>query len=300
LHFILYIDQKPSEAMLYLFALVFVSFVHDTSAMKYMCNHNDPCGCSRRPVTTDKIFGGEPALQDTWSWTISLQNGSNHFCGGSILNEQYIITAAHCLAKIISLSNITVCAGTNRLPGTCPQRREIQTIINHPSYNRKTYENDISLIQVKVPFNFTDTSIARICLPNTTHSDQYPETGTDVIAVGWGKNEMGHQPDTLQQVTIQVVDELNDTCASVLNNYLVQLCAGAPGKGKTLLFNRCFSFVSSLLLSCRHLSRRQRWSTNVFHRFKTVGVSRHHKLWQRLCDKTPWCLHTNNSFSHMD
>jgi secreted trypsin-like serine protease len=252
--------------MLYLFALVSLSFVQDTSAMKYVCNQNDPCGCSRRPVTTARIIGGEPALRDTWSWTISIQNGSNHFCGGSILNEQYIITAAHCLIdKMNRLSNITVCAGRNRLPGTCRQRREIQNIINHPSYDSKTFENDIALIQVKVPFNFTDTSIARICLPNTTHSDQYPENGTDVIAVGWGQNETGQQSDTLQQVTIQVVGEFTDTCDSVLNNYLVQLCASAPGKGKTLLYNRCFLFFSSLLSSCRHLSRRQRWSTNVFH-----------------------------------
>jgi secreted trypsin-like serine protease len=225
------------------------------SAMKYICNRNDPCGCSRRPVKTGRIIGGETALHDSWSWTISIQIGNKHVCGGSILNERYIITAATCTIKINNLSSISVCAGTNRLSGTCGQRHEIQNIINHPSYDSKTYENDIALIQVKVPFDFTDKSIARICLPNTTPSDQYPETGTDVIAVGWGKKEAGQQPDTLQQVTIQVVDEFTDNCNDILKNRLVQLCAGAPGKGKTLLFNRCFSFVSSLLLSCRHLCR---------------------------------------------
>jgi hypothetical protein len=300
LPFILYIDQKPLEAMRYVFALVFVFFVQDMSATKYICNRKGLCGCSRQPVITTRIIGGEPALQDTWSWTISLRDGNNHFCGGSILNEQYIITAAHCLVKINGLSSITVCAGRNRLSDTCRQRREIQNIIKHPSYDNKTYENDIALIQVKVPFDFTDKSIARICLPNTAHYDQYPKTGTDVIAVGWGINEAGQQSDMLRQVTIQVVDEFTNTCDSILNNYLVQLCAAAPGKGKTLLFNRCFSFVSSLLLSCRYLSRRQRWPFDGFHRLETVGVSRHHKLWLRLCDRTPWCLHTNNSFSHMD
>ncbi len=242
--------------MLYLFALVFLSFVQDMYAMEYICNRKDPCGCSRRPVNTARIFGGETALHDSWSWTISIQIGNNHFCGGSILNEQYIITAATCLIdRMNNLSSISVCAGTNRLSGTCRQRREIKNVFNHPSYKHETFENDIALIQVKVPFNFIDKSIARICLPNTTHSDQYPETGTDVIAVGWGQNEAGQHPDTLQQVTIQVVDEFTDTCDSILSNYLVQLCAGAPGKGKTLLFNRCFSFVSSLLFSCRHLYR---------------------------------------------
>jgi hypothetical protein len=283
--------------MLYLFALVFVSFVQDMSAEKYRCNRKDPCGCSRRPVITARIAGGESALQDTWSWTISLQNGSNHFCGGSILNERYIITAAHCLI----LSSITVCAGTNPLSRTCRQRREIQNVINHPSYNSRTFENDIALIQVKVPFDFTDKSLARICLPNITHYDQYPETGTDVITVGWGGNETGGRlSDTLQQVTIQIVDEFTDTCDSVLYNYSLQLCAGAPGKGKKLLFDRCFLFVFALFLSCRCLSRRQRWSFDGFHKIKTMGVNRDHKLWYRLCDRKTWCLHTNNCFSHMD
>ncbi len=241
--------------MLYLFALVSLSFVQDMSALKYMCNRKSPCGCSRQPVTTARIIGGEPALQDTWSWTISLRNGNNHFCGGSILNEQYIITAAHCLVKINTLSSMTVCAGINRLSDTCRQRREIQTVINHPSYNSETYENDIALIQVKVPFNFTSKSIARICLPNTAHDNEYPEPGTDVIAVGWGRTKASEQSDKLQQVTVKVVDESTNNCDSVLQNYQLQFCASAFGKGKAALFNRCFSFLALLLLSCRHLSR---------------------------------------------
>jgi secreted trypsin-like serine protease len=252
----LYIDQKSFEAMLYLFALVFLSFIQDMSAMKYMCNPKDPCGCSRRPVITNRIFGGENALQDSWAWTISLRIGNDHFCGGSILNERHIITAAHCFLNISRLSNIIVCAGTNRLSGTCRQRREIQNVTKHPSFNSETNENDIALIQVKIPFDFTDISIARICLPDTAHDNEYPEPGTDVIAVGWGRTEVSDQSDTLQQVTVKVVDESTNNCDSVLYNYDLQLCAGASGKGKTLLFKRCFLFVFSLLLSCRHLCRR--------------------------------------------
>jgi secreted trypsin-like serine protease len=243
--------------MLYLFALVVTFFVQDMSAAKYMCNYKDSCGCSRRPVTTSRILGDERVLQNTWSWTISLRDEKNrHFCGGSILNERYVITAAHCFAnKKHILSSITVCAGTNRLSDTCRQPREIKNVINHPSYNDATFANDIALIQVKVPFNFTDTSIARICLPNIAHNKEYPKPGTDVIAVGWGENEAGQSQDMLKQVTVQVVDEFQDNCdyESVLYNHSIQLCAAAPGKGKTLLFNRCFPFISSLFLSSRHL-----------------------------------------------
>ncbi len=239
--------------MLYLFNLVFLLFVQDMSAMKYRCNPNDPCGCSHQSVITKRIVGGERALKHTWSWTVSIRDGSSHFCGGSILNERYIITSAVCLRSIKNLSNITVCAGTIRLSGPCHQPREIQNVINHPSFNTRTLENDIGLIQVKLPFDFTDISIARICLPDTAHDNEYPEPDTDVIAVGWGRTEASNLSDTLQQVTLKIVDEFADDCDLVVRNHQLQLCAAAPGKGKTVLFKRWFLFVFSLLLSCRHL-----------------------------------------------
>ncbi len=240
--------------MLYRFTLVFLFFVQNMSAMKYRCNPKDPCGCSHQSVITKRIVGGERALKHTWGWTVSIRDGSRHLCGASILNERYIITAAQCFVNINSLSNITVCVGTIRLSGPCHQPREIQNVINHPSFNTKTYENDIALIQVKIPFDFTDRSIARICLPDIAHGNKYPKPGTDVIAVGWGRTkETSNLSDTLQQVTLKVVDESTDDCDSVVNNYQLQLCAAAPGKGKTVLFKRWFLFVFSLLLSCRHL-----------------------------------------------
>jgi secreted trypsin-like serine protease len=240
--------------MLYLFALVFVSFAQDMPAMEYVCNPNNPCGCSPGPVYSPKIVNGEPASNGIWSWTIALRNGLTTICGGSILNEQYVITAAHCLQGIKdSQSNITICAGTTRPSNTCPQSPEIQNVINHPLYNRRTYENDIALIRLKVPFNFNDKSIARICLPNIDRNQNYPEPGTNVTAVGWGRNKTGHSSDTLRQVTVQVVAKSMTNCHHVTRDDRIQLCAGAPGKGKTLLFNRCFLFVFSLLLSSRHL-----------------------------------------------
>ncbi len=107
---------------------------------------------------------------------------------------------------------------------TCRQGREIQNIIK---------ENDIALIQVKVPFDFTDTSIARICLPNDVHTNEYPPNGTDVVAVSWGRNEAGHLTDALQQVTMRVVDQSTNTCDSVVYNHRRQLCASPTGNSKT-------------------------------------------------------------------
>ena len=222
--------------MLWLFVLIFVFIAQNTSATKYTCKYQmNSCGCSENSAMTTKIFGGETAEPKTWGWVVSLRSSDNHFCGGSILNEWYIITAAHCMEeRMHRLSTVTVCAGTNHL-SACPQRRSIHSVINHPAYNRKTHENDIALIYVDNPFDITDTSITRICLPNATHSNEYPSAGTNVVAVGWGETETVNESYALQQVTLQLVEKSAEKCESFVYNHQLQLCAHAPAKGNIFL-----------------------------------------------------------------
>jgi hypothetical protein len=177
-----------------------------------------------------------------------------------------------------SLSNITVCAGTHRLSGTCSQTRLVHHVINHHAFNKETMENDIALIRVNIPFDFADKSVARICLPNVIHHNQSPQVGTYVIAVGWGKTKKRKHSDALQQVTLQVVNKSADSCHSAVFNHRLQLCAAASGKGMLRLFKRCLLYPF-LLLSSRQLLRRPRWSSHGFQHSKTVGVDWHNKLW---------------------
>ncbi len=262
--------------MLYIFLIVLLFIAQNTLATNYECDYQmSPCGCSSRPAISPRIINGTPAAQNTWGWTVSLRSGNNHLCGGSILNQWYIITAAHCLEKRIhSLSTITICAGTNRLSGPCSQKRSAQHAINHSEYNNVTMGNDIALIRVNIQFDFADTSIARICLPDATHHNEYPEVGTDVIAVGWGKTKNRKHSEALQQVKVRVVNKSADSCHPVLRNHSLQLCAAAPGKGMVRLFKLCLLYPFWLLF-CRHLLRRQRWSSHGFHSSKTVGVDWH-------------------------
>lgn len=62
----------------------------------------NPEGCGRpnrdRTDTHDpsKIVGGKPAKDHFWKWQISMMYNNAHRCGGSVINEEWILSAAHC------------------------------------------------------------------------------------------------------------------------------------------------------------------------------------------------------------
>jgi secreted trypsin-like serine protease len=235
--------------MIFLLAFVFVLVVQDTSATEYICNYQmDLCGCSRQPVITKKTFGAEDAKPNSWGWVVSLHDSNGHFCTGSILSEWYIITAAQCFeTRMHMLSSITFCAGTNHIL-SCPQRRSIQQVITNFAYSNGTLKNDIAIVLVDIPFKFTNKSIARICLPNITHDNEYPQAGTNVISIGWGKNKTNSKLDRLQQITLQVMNKSADKCRSSLTNNHLQLCAAASREGIIHLLNCCLSVLVFIVL----------------------------------------------------
>ena len=151
-----------------------------------------PAGCSRRPHVSLKINGGQSALFSNWDWIVSIRDSNYHFCGGSILNERHIITAAHCFENRTNITSImTVCAGTFRLSDPCHQRRTIHSVISHPLYKRATFENDIALVRLATPLDFSDYSLTPICLPSVDYTNEYPAVGTQVVFywMGTSKNK---------------------------------------------------------------------------------------------------------------
>ena len=147
LYLILLLSQIPS---------IFTVVVH------YSCNKKSPCGCATQPATVGKIVGGETVRRISWPWVVSLSIPIKLLCGGTIISESWIITAAHCVQGV-SISRITVYAGSNRRWSGKQQRQILRKII-HPDYDSTLYTHDIALLELKEPLDLTDQDIKPICL----------------------------------------------------------------------------------------------------------------------------------------
>jgi len=62
------------------------------------------CGQPAIPPSVNvRVVGGVEAMPHSWPWQVSLQSSRGHFCGGSIINEQWVLSAAHCVGGYVML-----------------------------------------------------------------------------------------------------------------------------------------------------------------------------------------------------
>ncbi|KAI4469681.1 chymotrypsin-related [Holotrichia oblita] len=165
-----------------------------------------------------RIVGGTNAAAGAYPFVVSLRSSSNsHFCGGSILNTRWVLTAAHCVIGSTT-SNVFVYAGSNTLNSggvTVPTSR----LILHSNYDDDSIVNDIAVIQLSGALAYSN-SIAQVTL-NTG------DTGAvAAILIGWGRlSTNGAIPNNLQELSTNTITHA--TCrlywgSSVSSN---QICA---------------------------------------------------------------------------
>ncbi|XP_067472296.1 polyserase-2-like [Thunnus thynnus] len=188
------------------------------------------CG---RPALNTRIVGGQAAPEGSWPWQVSLQRSGGHFCGGSLINKEWVLTAAHCFPSQ-STNNLVVSLGRQTQEGSNPNAvsRRVSQIINHPSYSQSTSDNDISLLKLSSPVTFNNF-IVPVCL---AASDSSFFTGVDTWITGWGNIGSGvplPSPQNLMEVEVPVVGNRQCNCdygvGTITNN---MICAGLRAGGK--------------------------------------------------------------------
>ncbi|XP_050663910.1 chymotrypsin-2-like [Leptidea sinapis] len=143
-----------------------------------------------------RIVGGDDAPEGGIPYQVSLRSLFNsHFCGGSILNKRWILTAAHCTVGSSPLT-ITVVVGTNSLKKGGVQY-SVEKIIVHKEYDSGLIMNDISILKVSEDIEFNEI-VQPIELP-----EEDTDPGADLVLTGWGRlSYPGNLPDKLQMINL--------------------------------------------------------------------------------------------------
>ena len=131
--------------------------------------------------------------------------GQGHFCGGSIINKRFILTAAHCTRRI-QKSDIKVITGSGHLGYSSSHQaeRSVINIIQHPKYVDDLSYHDIALLELDQELTFSDY-IFPICLPSQPNHNSDHRMHQAATLTGWGRSEVGGQlsPELRQaQLTI--------------------------------------------------------------------------------------------------
>ncbi|XP_063819886.1 trypsin-like [Pseudophryne corroboree] len=149
----------------------------------------------------DKIVGGYTCAINSVPYQVSLNSGY-HFCGGSLINDQWVVSAAHCFKSRIEVRlgehNIEVLEGTE-------QFIKVATIIRHPRYSTYLLDNDIMLLKLSEPAMLSGR-IQAIRLPTDCEA-----AGTSCLISGWGNTLSSgvNYPDLLQCVDAPIVSDEN-------------------------------------------------------------------------------------------
>ncbi|XP_053782222.1 anionic trypsin [Desmodus rotundus] len=172
----------------------------------------------------DKIVGGYTCEKNSVPYQVSLNIGY-HFCGGSLINDQWVVSAAHCYKSRIEVRlgehNIEVLEGDEQFIDSAK-------VIRHPGYDSWTVDNDIMLIKLSSPANMNGR-VSAISLPTAC-----APAGTQCLISGWGNTLSSgiNNPELLQCLDAPLLSQ--EECEASYPGQITDsmICAGFLEGGK--------------------------------------------------------------------
>ncbi|XP_056392700.1 transmembrane protease serine 9-like [Hyla sarda] len=190
---------------------------------------------STDPNNSNRIYGGTDAQEGEWPWQVSLQADGSHFCGGSLISSQWVLSAAHCFEGNLDPASYKVKLGLYNLnsPTSYEITANVEQIIPHPDFVKIRDKGDMALIKLSSPVSLNQY-IQTIRLPDES---SIFSCGYYCWVTGWGATENASSPSNgiLQKVSVPLinyktcdqlyhVDSPYNASTVVIHDY--EICAG--------------------------------------------------------------------------
>ncbi|NWS68697.1 FA10 factor, partial [Crotophaga sulcirostris] len=153
------------------------------------------------------------------------------FCGGTILNEYFILTAAHCTSQYKDLRVIVGMVDREKEDLSRAMHR-VEEITVHAKFDNKTYDSDIALLKLKEPITFSE-DVVPACLPEEDFANNVLMNQSFGIVSGFGNTfERARPVEKMKVLQIPYVD--TNTCKLALDSPVTSnmFCAGYDQDGK--------------------------------------------------------------------
>ncbi|XP_031637930.1 serine protease filzig-like [Contarinia nasturtii] len=169
-----------------------------------------------------RIIDGNIVAQGSFPWMAGIYYSDtlnlNFGCGGTIISDRYILTAAHCVTDrrppvIVRLGKVNL---TDTISDAVQAvHYNIKSFTRHPNYNSSTKKNDIGLIRLSTEISFTD-DIRPACL-YTDRADL--DTNRKVIVIGWGNTDPARTSLSNELRKIEINTKPLNECSNIYLNH---------------------------------------------------------------------------------
>ncbi|XP_066144717.1 transmembrane protease serine 9-like [Euwallacea fornicatus] len=174
-----------------------------------------------------RIVGGEVAQRNSFPYQVALIINNSGFCGGSIISNSWVLTAAHCIS---STSSVQVIAGAHNPSTTVNETNQVRINakfnIIHDDYDSRALLNDIALSRVDIPIENKGISAIKLAPANSGNF-----VGSSAVLTGWGRTSDSSNVIASELHTIQLPIITNAVCQNSFGNYVQDqhICTSGAG-----------------------------------------------------------------------